>query len=600
MSDVPSGLAELLAKVRNGTSTQSDADELEKHLLNDGLVPEVRNRLAYQHHIKKHGNAGVHAHVDLNGFGLINKLYSEQVGDQTIQTAGKVLAEVGKRHGARVFRSGGDEFKLWFLRPQDGENFGREIGDELANHHQVPGGFKLSASIGFGWNEGHAQQKMLEAKNHVRFLDSSGKINYTYEPGKAPTAIASGLHEPTPEGWKSAHDSIKGGEGLAKAEDESKYHKLFNSWGDNLDGFELQKAPPGWGKLAEKVKIYKNKDGHKITKIQGEDQVGVDFADGTTATFKNGKLTVHPTLTTDQLAEELKEFDTPAKSKKIGRTASRFWDEYETALQGAHFAYIDRFHKRLPNDQHSEVDFFRGGRVNSKDSTHQPTHEELEAHAKLAQDLVINDPDITKIDINGVPHVRLYRGVSGSYAHKIKQAHDSIGADGQIAIPNASFSSWTTREGVARTFSRRYHPNQPKGGAVMSALFPVSSLIHSGIHDLGFKHAYAGENELVVGHTDPETKINKEDVKFHGHLFNYGLPSIDVSDQMRNKSAMKLRSENGKHQLMLDNNGALHHYEGSVLHNETGPAVIHPNGNEQWYMHGIQFDPKQSWRPQKE
>lgn len=202
-------IEQLLQRVRSGRTTPDDALALEKHLTSDSMIPEVRNRLAYNHHIQKHDNAGIHAHVDLNDFGIINKRYGDHVGDQAITHAGKVIAELGKKHGGRVFRSGGDEFKLWFLEPHHAENFADELRESLSLHGAFAGDHQLSASVGIGHSRERAESALLEAKKEIkRDLPNGGALR-SFAVGKAPTVIRSALFQGTPEGWKTGEDSIK-------------------------------------------------------------------------------------------------------------------------------------------------------------------------------------------------------------------------------------------------------------------------------------------------------------------------------------------------------------------------------------------------------
>ncbi len=199
----------LLQRVRTGTAGPDEARALERHLTSDSMIPEIRNRLAYNDHIKKHGDAGIHAHVDLNDFGSINKRYGDHVGDEAIVKAGKIIAQLGKKHGGRIVRSGGDEFKLWFLQPHHAENFSKDLHDHFALHDDIAGSHKLSASLGIGHTRERAESALLDAKKTLKQTSPDGTVHRTYPEGKSPTVIKSRLFEGAPEGWLTAEESVK-------------------------------------------------------------------------------------------------------------------------------------------------------------------------------------------------------------------------------------------------------------------------------------------------------------------------------------------------------------------------------------------------------
>lgn len=203
-------IQELLNRVRTGVTTPDDASALERHLTSDSMIPEIRNRLAYTHHIRQHDNSGVHVHVDLNDFGMINKRYGDHVGDEAIVNAGKIISHVGKKWGGRVFRSGGDEFKLWFLQPHHAENFSKELGEHLSLHDGVTGDHKLSASVGIGHSRQRAEDALVSAKSQIKSISKDGHVVRFHPEGQSPTVVKSNLIHGTPEGWKSAEESIKG------------------------------------------------------------------------------------------------------------------------------------------------------------------------------------------------------------------------------------------------------------------------------------------------------------------------------------------------------------------------------------------------------
>lgn len=203
-------LEELLRRIRHGERLKpEDADTLEHHLTNDTLIPGVRNRGAYQRHVQDYANAGIHVHIDANDFGQINKIHGEQAGDQALQRIGGAIRGAAAPLAGRVFRRGGDEFTAWFLRPEDAQVFAGKLKAALRDLEPAGGTHNHAVSVGIGRGRQQAEESLLRAKAQLGAVDpQTGHRKPNYEAGKAPTVIDSGLHEPQPQGWKSAEDRI--------------------------------------------------------------------------------------------------------------------------------------------------------------------------------------------------------------------------------------------------------------------------------------------------------------------------------------------------------------------------------------------------------
>ncbi len=203
-------LEELLGRVRHGDKLgPEDAEVLEHHLTHDAMVPGMRNRGAYQRHLRDHENSGIHVHMDANDFGQVNKVHGEQAGDEALVRMGTVMSDAAKPLAGRVFRKGGDEFTAWFLRPEDAQVFAGRVQTELAKLQPAGGTHDHSMAIGIGRGRQQAEQAMLRAKAHLGAVDvQTGQRTPNHEPGKAPTVIESSLNEPPPQGWKKAEDRI--------------------------------------------------------------------------------------------------------------------------------------------------------------------------------------------------------------------------------------------------------------------------------------------------------------------------------------------------------------------------------------------------------
>lgn len=206
-------VADLLQRIRSGQARSTDADAIERHLYQDTMVPGARNKSAYHDFLNDgHANSGVHASVDLNALGKINKLHTEIQGDRAIRDLGDVLHRTSAKYGGRLFRNGGDEFSLHFLEPEHAHRFARDFEKEMDDYHKVHGAIggthRLGASIGIGYNREHAGQALITAKKKLYDQDEFGNRTPKHDFKDMPSSIHSALHESTPPGWKTAESAI--------------------------------------------------------------------------------------------------------------------------------------------------------------------------------------------------------------------------------------------------------------------------------------------------------------------------------------------------------------------------------------------------------
>jgi Phosphatidylinositol 3- and 4-kinase len=210
-----------------------------------------------------------------------------------------------------------------------------------------------------------------------------------------------------------------------------------------------------------------------------------------------------------ELFEKLRTHPSVIKGK-----VHKFWNDYEEKVKADHFATVQKFLNG--NDEEVALRGFRGDHGDS--ARHPDVHKGLAAHAKDVQGHLLADKNAAIKHINGKPHILVYRGVSGEYGHKIKQALDQ-GAD-DVQIPNAQFSSWTTRQGVARNFSDRSISGQNHASVIMRRWMPVEDLLHSGVHKVSDDqhHVHPHESELIFQHRTPLITVPKEDIQ---HTVDY-------------------------------------------------------------------------------
>ncbi len=217
-------IAALLQRIRTGQTRPEDADLLHEKFHQDTMIPAMRNKMAYQDHLETYGNAGIHAHVDMNDFGQVNKFYGEPLGDEAIKSFGNLAHPIAQKYGGRSFHNGGDEFKFWFLEPDHAHRFARDLQTAMddwssSNKFQGPlikpeyeglgvNGHRMAASIGIGYNRDHAEKALVAAKDRLGPKNIFGNRENKHSMGQAPSEICSLTHEDPPEGWKTAEAAI--------------------------------------------------------------------------------------------------------------------------------------------------------------------------------------------------------------------------------------------------------------------------------------------------------------------------------------------------------------------------------------------------------
>jgi len=228
-------------------------------------------------------------------------------------------------------------------------------------------------------------------------------------------------------------------------------------------------------------------------------------------------------------------------SGKVG--AGAFWNSYEKKVEPAHFAAI----KSMYSGEPESIATHRGERGDS--ITYEDTVPHLFQHMQASQNAILNDPNIKKVNVKGEPHVEVYRGIGGSYAKTVKdglgiQDHyfeepgpdgtsPRVGVKGKISrhktvnVPSAHMSSWSLDQNMAERFatSRGEHDSLANPHhVVMKKLVPVSSILHSGMHNLfpGHSPVHENEQEVVVAHPEGKYKLSSKDVLVGHSGADYG------------------------------------------------------------------------------
>lgn len=205
-------------------------------------------------------------------------------------------------------------------------------------------------------------------------------------------------------------------------------------------------------------------------------------------------------------------------------SARQFWGDYESNASPAHFAKIKSIHSGKP-----EIVAHRGQAAHSAEYDN-VSADQLERHARQAQDfLAAAHPDSIKM-VRGVPHITLYRGIHGKYAEKILSkfgAHKyrpepgpnhSVDAK-RVSASHLPFSSWTLDPGVAEDFAA--YGAKPHA-LVFKKDFPLSDVLHAGFgkwyepqegeEEGAPQHYHDAEKEVAVRHKDNRLGVSHKNL----------------------------------------------------------------------------------------
>lgn len=146
------------------------------HIFSDNMVPSMGSKYAYKRFLSR-PRQGTHIMIDGNSFGVINKKFGQQVGDQAIEAYGKAAREamdeaVGRDKGKLfrdpdqqdLYRDGGDEFRAYVPSHDHAVRFLQAFQRKLDQVPPIGGVHRLSASVGIGHTPEHANTAMNAAK----------------------------------------------------------------------------------------------------------------------------------------------------------------------------------------------------------------------------------------------------------------------------------------------------------------------------------------------------------------------------------------------------------------------------------------------------
>lgn len=240
----------------------------------------------------------------------------------------------------------------------------------------------------------------------------------------------------------------------------------------------------------------------------------------------------------------------PAPEDIDDAKALEFWHDYEKNVDPSHLATI----KSLYTGKNENVSH-RGkiGRTNHEALPY------LKGYSQAAQDAILKDESIKKKDINGKPHIQVWRGINGPYAKAIKDKihflDENTVKNQKFVIPTGHMSSWTTDPEVANRFVWMRNNLNEKGhnhGMVLSEWMPVDQVLHTSNHYI-VPHVPTqsrNESEVVFGHPEGKMTISTKNIALQpkpeysshnsDHVTNYGkvvYPKVAKAENFKQKAS---------------------------------------------------------------
>lgn len=163
-------LGQVRSAVKAGHVHPNVLKTLNRSLFTDTMVPSVGNKMAYQDFLSR-PRGGVHIHLDATGFGKINKQFGFDTGNHAIVAFGKAIRQavdesVGRKQ-AKVWRPGGDEFRVHVPNADHAAAFSRALRSKLDAIPALRGVYRFATGMGAGSTPDEAEHSLLVAKDRI-------------------------------------------------------------------------------------------------------------------------------------------------------------------------------------------------------------------------------------------------------------------------------------------------------------------------------------------------------------------------------------------------------------------------------------------------
>lgn len=166
--ELKASLEGIRAAVKAGHLKPEHLKGITSKIFTSSMIPTMGNKMAYNDFLSR-PKEGYHVHVDLAGFGKLNKApFNYQTGDKAIKDSftamREALDETVGRKLSKAWHISGDEARAHLPTKEHAIAFSKAFGKKLAALPKIGGVHQLAASIGYGPTPEHAEDALTKVK----------------------------------------------------------------------------------------------------------------------------------------------------------------------------------------------------------------------------------------------------------------------------------------------------------------------------------------------------------------------------------------------------------------------------------------------------
>lgn len=166
--DLAGALGHIRTAVKEGQMHPDVLRTLTNHIFKDSMTG-LGNKKAYEDMLQR-PRKGIHIRLDGAKFGLVNKQFGFEKGDEAIKhmfgAVRNALDESVGRAKAKAYRLGGDEGHIHVPTKEHAASFVRALKRHLDKVPPIGGQHKLAMDVGIGESPDTAEHALIQAKTH--------------------------------------------------------------------------------------------------------------------------------------------------------------------------------------------------------------------------------------------------------------------------------------------------------------------------------------------------------------------------------------------------------------------------------------------------
>ena len=175
--------------------------EKDANIFDDLLMPGLGNLYAYNEHLKRKSQSGIHLMFDINGLGAINDKFSLRHGDGVVKTLFKIVKKYTDDEGFEVFRIAGDLGYVYIPSAKKAVLFANSLIKKMETFPKMDYHHSVSISIGIGYTPEQAKKALFISKSKLH-ENIDNKKHPKFAPGMEPNVVTSLLDEAPPQYWR--------------------------------------------------------------------------------------------------------------------------------------------------------------------------------------------------------------------------------------------------------------------------------------------------------------------------------------------------------------------------------------------------------------